>query len=341
MSMFHGISSIYVLALLSLSQPIASGQTAVALDRVPVPVSASELIGVSLLDGSTGIIFTHFRAWMATDGGKRWHELEVAPANGRLGMPNMIASAAFFSKDLAWIGAVGAVMTGDGGRSWFKLAPPGPAPAISDVFCLASGAPCWAVGSEILGPERRPPISAIFMSIDRGKEWRRQTLPSRPEDSGLYAVHFFDGLRGVTLGDSVAYHTGDGGTNWSVASFDATCNSSKAAAGFRSLVGSAFRAPSTVWLSLGGGGILCSTDGGANFCRIGTSPETGFRQIFFVSQTSGWAVDRWGKLYSTVDSGKSWKVVSVPFAIRCLSVGDDQSAWALSSKELRRIKLVP
>ena len=337
----HVLAASVFFAVACLSPSPTKGQVVHIRNRVALPVTASELVGMSLFDDSAGIVFTHFRVWSTSDGGRKWREVHVPPLPGLPGVPNMITNAAFFSRNVAWVGAVGTPMTQDGGRSWITTMSSERPTAVADVFCLPSGSACWAVGSETVGSQRRPPDLLVLKTSDLGGQWQTQRLPGALRDRGLWSVHFFDESRGLAIGSPDIYYTQNGGALWSFASFRADCLDPETARGSRDIRSWAFRGPSTAWVSLEGGSVLRTTDGGATFCQVGKSVETGFSQMFFTSESVGWARDRWGAIYNTRSAGESWVRLTTPLPLRSLSVGGNGSAWGLSAKALYRIELIP
>jgi photosystem II stability/assembly factor-like uncharacterized protein len=137
------------------------------------------------------------------------------------------------------------------------------------------------------------------------------------EDAGLNAVTFVDAREGWAVGqDGVVWHTIDGGRNWE-----------RQPTGVRASLRSVqFLNPFTGWaagreeLPHNGGslGVLLFTrDGGLHWVRVDLGALPGLNYVHFLDNSRGFAVGDGSDqlptgVFTTVDSGRSWQVVTGP-----------------------------
>jgi photosystem II stability/assembly factor-like uncharacterized protein len=317
-----------LLFLLALA-PTLTAQTIRVLEKLPTPPGSSDLVGISILNDSTGMIFTPFRLWQTTDGGHHWSEIVVPPPSELPGAPSMIANARFLSPQIASIGGSSTLWTRDSGKSWSLMATSQPDMAVEDVFCLPDIAACWAAGSLPRAGKESPSQPAALASSDLGATWHAQPIPSGWRTRHFDSVYFFDKNHGVLVGSPDVYFTQDAGTTWTMSSFKAACVDAQIASGLHDVRSGAFFGSATGWLSLQNGAVLQTADAGATYCQIGKS-LTGLSQMYFLSDSAGWGRNDAGVLYQTLDSGATWAPARTPFRLRVFSVITNGIAWALA-----------
>jgi photosystem II stability/assembly factor-like uncharacterized protein len=142
----------------------------------------------------------------------------------------------------------------------------------------------WAVGD-----------SGLVLSTKNGGTWWNQ-LPSGTY-TGLNDIAFYDSLDGICVGDNgLIMNTTDGGSRWRV------IESTPGTIFFKLLI----QGDSVAYAAGGPNGvILKSTDRGSTWVpQTVTAPaETVFEDIYFVSDTEGWAAGNGGVIVHTVDGG--------------------------------------
>ncbi len=166
-------------------------------------------------------------------------------------------------------------------------------------------------------------------------QWFRQPFPSAET---LYKVRFVDSANAWVLGARNVYKTTDAGTSWARA---CTVLSPGGAALFALSSDVAFFPEST---GVGLWGIRKTTDGGATWRTVGSSPIL-YYDIEFVNAQTGYAA---GGIYpyepstkscvirKTTDAGDTWNTVAALDAgvdFEAVSFIDPQRGWAISYRD--------
>lgn len=90
----------------------------------------------------------------------------------------------------------------------------------------------------------------------------------------------------------------------------------------------------TVVLTVEGGGLLWSKDGGWTWRSLRLPDSTQALSIALASEQQGYAAARGGRLYETRDGGTSWSLMSVPYQQEepwQVAVGGDGSLWVVGN----------
>ncbi|MFI1395574.1 WD40/YVTN/BNR-like repeat-containing protein [Streptomyces sp. NPDC020681] len=233
------------------------------------------------------------------------------------------------SRSTAWVaGSKGTVLrTGDGGRSWRNVSPPGAGELeFRDIEAFDSRrAVVLAIGEG--------EASRVFRTEDGGASWTESFRNTDPK--AFYdCITFFDSRNGLAMSDPVdgkyrILSTGDGGKSWKVlpsAGMPAALPGEAAfAASGQCLVSSGRK---DVWLATGGGAtarVLHSADRGLNWTVAESTvpagdPARGVFAVAFRDRTHGIAVggdyrpDQASPQAAAVsgDGGHSWQQAKTP-----------------------------
>ncbi len=136
---------------------------------------------------------------------------------------------------------------------------------------------------------------SIFHTADGGLTWTAQNSGTTEP---LHAVSFFDSMHGLAIGN-VALYTTNGGQTW--------LPGSGALGTYYDLD---FVTPTTGYACGGGGVVLKTTDGGANWGIIATpilQPHN-LVSLDFVDLNTGWVVGQGGTVIGTTNGGASWTI---------------------------------
>ncbi|NBE56308.1 WD40/YVTN/BNR-like repeat-containing protein [Streptomyces boluensis] len=202
-------------------------------------------------------------------------------------------------RSVAWVaGSKGTVLrTGDGGRSWSDVSPPGAGELeFRDVEAFdARRAVVLAIGEG--------EASRVFTTRDGGASWTESFRNTDPK--AFYdCMTFFDRRHGLAMSDPVdgkyrILSTADGGRTWKVLPSDGMPPAEEGEAGFAAsgqcLVSAG---PRDVWLATGGGAharVLHSGDRGRTWTAATTpipagDPARGVFALAFRDRTHGLAV---------------------------------------------------
>jgi len=217
----------------------------------------------------------------SADGGAHW-----TPQASLTGAT--LHAVSFISADSGWaVGAGGTVLrTTDGGLHWSSLPMPAfdSTPPTFYAVQMMHGGRGWISGSH----------GWLFTTSDQGESWHVQ--PTQTDDD-LHAVLFRDARTGWAAGDTGrVLYTRDGGRSW-------TRVEKRTPERIEALT----LAPDgrTVW-AVGSQGLILR--GSADTFEIKPSgTQTHFTDIRFTDGAHGWAAGWNGALYSTADSGATWR----------------------------------
>ncbi len=272
-------------------------------------ISTSTAINnIQFIDVNNGwAVGSNGTALKTTDGGTTWTQTN-------LGTTYAVNKVKFISTTTGWIESADAVgwgrvisKTTDGGTTWTSQTIP-TALSITDLYATDANT-IWLVGNSNY-------YGYIYKSSDGGTTFTQQFTQygsNLNSISGINAntITAADALMGPIL------TTTNGGTTW---------NSKTAVSGYRFVTTPSF-------LYLGG---YKSTDGGATWTLVGSSPESTlpyYSGSFFINATTGWVINNssYG-ISKTTDGGATWVTqtmpVSVPY-LRSVSFADVNNGWAV------------
>lgn len=247
------------------------------------------------------------------------------------GKDSRFRGLAAVSRSTAWVaGSKGTVLrTGDGGRSWQDVSPPGAAAEGLELRDIEAFDARRAVALSIGEGE----ASRILRTEDGGATWTEAFR--NPDPRAFYdCVTFLDARHGLAMSDPVdgkfrILATDDGGRSWRVLPDSGMPAALPGEAGFAAsgqcLVSSG---PRDVWLATGGGPVarvLHSADRGLTW-RVAEAtvpagdPARGVFALAFRDRTTGLAVGGDYRAYQasplaaarTGDSGRSWSRAATP-----------------------------
>jgi len=149
--------------------------------------------------------------------------------------------------------------------------------------------------------------SRVWSTSDEGNSW--QLVSASPEkDKDFYLPQqliFVDELHGWLVGISMVWRTADGGRTWQER-FSVGSNSEER---IGRLYRGAFVGPESGWLASSGGVVIQTNDGGTSWKTLTPVAERmDLHGVFFSDEKTGWLIGRPdGGIYSTKDSGKTWR----------------------------------
>ncbi|HSP09334.1 MAG TPA: hypothetical protein VLU92_07035 [Candidatus Dormibacteraeota bacterium] len=293
---------------------------------------ATPSAGWSLVADSTS---TPSRFWIyaTTDGARHWSP----QLSGQCPAGNVFPfGLQFFDRNRGFASLVcGLYRTSDGGNSWERVPLP---PYEESTLTFADPFDGWFL-SQVTDQQ---PALHFLVTHDAGRTWSE--LPTPPvlvfgAKGGLTVVQFRDarnGWMGADTGDlPTVYSTSDGGRSWQAHILPSI-----------PLQPGQGGKPSQTATSIElvpGGGVMAMTsdpagnpvafttfDGGASWRRIAAAPgNTRYADFVFVDSRNWWAM-RFGTLFKTSDSGRTWKQVVLVMDEWDYTPGiiDAKHAWA-------------
>ncbi len=274
---------------------IDGGATWIA-DTVP-GASKLDLRAIAAFDANTAVVAaTAGRIWRTENGGKSW-TLVYENAD----------SAVFLDAIGFWDAELGSARRGlvlgdpingrffilssdDGGRSW-REAPTESRPAArqGEGAFAASGSSLVMQGAARAWIGTGVNVARVLRTVDAGKTWTATTAPlaDATQASGVFALSFADGARGVAVGGAYdqpaqrersAAVTTDGGFTWTAGTTMPN--------GFRSGVAFVPRTNGPTVVAVGTNGTDVSYDGGRSWTLADT---VGYHAVRFAADGSGWA----------------------------------------------------
>ncbi|MCL5128934.1 YCF48-related protein [Algibacter sp. L4_22] len=133
---------------------------------------------------------------------------------------------------------------------------------------------------------------AILKTIDGGTTWSVQATNTRVAD-----IFFISETKGWAAGDLNVYYTTNGGDTWTKVQAGSTIGS-------ESIYSVYFISETHGWAS-GLNYIYRTTDGGLTWLKVLPSGFS-FNDIYFTSETVGYAVGSGNKILKTIDAGVTW-----------------------------------
>ena len=267
----------------------------------------------------------------------------------RAGTMAWLRAVFFLDAERGWAaGGNGVVLaTTDGGAHWTTLKRP-TEDALRDIFFL-DATTGWLVCDRSIHQiqSESEPRSYLLQTRDGGQTWKRFDVARDDARLRLTRVLFTSRERGWTFGEAGAlYTTYDGGQTWS----------RQLVPSGHLLLGGAFLDAQQGWLVGAGATALYTTDGGERW-RAGQletrqtatqtpSPALGvtvtstvntkpwlsarLRAVSFVGARRGWAVGSEGRIFSTVDGGRTWseQASSTRADLYDVKFLDEREGWA-------------
>lgn len=255
------------------------------------------------------------------DGGKTW-EVQLTPSNFMKGFE--VATILFKDAENGCAAGTNILCTEDGGKVWKERLKVRPA-SYDKIGDFVSGfwglsfpdkTTAWAGGHGGL----------IMKSEDGGKSWGLKA-----KKMGKFMSIFIDGKTGFGEKDRSIIRTDDGGDTWRMLKkFDMPT-------GFD---GGYFFNSSTGWL----GGthekrpnswnsyIIYTNDGGKTWTTQYDEPGACISDIYFLDQSTGWAVGEGGLVLYTKDGGKNWvhQKSGTDFLLQHVFFVDTKKGWILA-----------
>ncbi len=193
--------------------------------------------------------------------------------------------------------------------------------------CFVNGSTGFAVGGN-----REDDPSVLVRTKDGGRTWERIPLES---NSRLYAIHFPTPEVGYAVGiHQTVVKTIDGGESWQMVSTEidgwyASVHFTTEETGF--VVGGD---------QAGKGLLIRTTDGGKTWRHLDLpkkdDPFESFRDVLFVSKTTGFVVGQNGVILNTIDAGESWTAQTSGSDTWLRSIGfiDDKIGFVVGTEVL-------
>jgi photosystem II stability/assembly factor-like uncharacterized protein len=146
----------------------------------------------------------------------------------------------------------------------------------------------------------------VYGTTDNGVTWVSHDTGATVT---LHGISFFDGLRGVAVGDEgTLLATMDGGKTWQ-----------PRAAGTKEHLLSAFCLGDHAWVGGFDGTILYSPDSGQTWTKQKSGTTMALESIFFLDPDRGWAVGWSGTILRTADAGRNWEPIKTDAALWSLA----------------------
>jgi photosystem II stability/assembly factor-like uncharacterized protein len=257
---------------------------------------------VQFLNANVGWMTTGYVILHTIDGGLNWITENIATNYG---------DVLFLNADTGLVCVESKVSrTTDGGLHWSTSEVDSCCGGLRTIFAF-DGSQIEIIGNlDLVNDPPNPPlnVSAHFYSSNAGLTWSRRILKSSHPQ--LYSGYAFDSLHAIIAGDSTDHHTciigitSDGGLNWKFVNQPEFAST-----------GAYMNSPTTLYLagvSVTGGAILCSTNGGTNWVSQ-NCPAIGILDgIAFPAPSEGWAVGDGGAVLHTTNGGFSTGVVQAP-----------------------------
>ena len=242
-------------------------------------------------------------------------------------LPTVSASGAWTrqrSGSLAWLHAVyflderkgwavggrGALLSTDNGGEVWRARPRPTEDALRDVY-FSDEQNGWLVCERSIYDlkTRDEPRTYLLRTTNGGATWSQVNVIGKDVDARLVRALFTQGGRGWAFGEEGAlYTTRDGGASWERQRVPTR----------NLLLGGSFLNNEQGWLVGAGATLLQTSDGGATWRAgelIGFALDAGkdegarrvrFTAVSFVDKRRGWAVGTEGRVFTTLDGGRTW-----------------------------------
>ena len=252
------------------------------------------------------------RLLRASAGGSQWQLLDKLP-------PAVVAYALpdrpVLDDHSVWlIDAAGdAWLTGDRGANWRRISVP-PEAGRPALLTRDAGGGLLAEYLDVQRNDAGDIISAdnhrFYRSSDGGQRWWRvpgdRGADSRASVEGLW---FHDARNGLALvSDGSLRSTDDGGRTWQRRAADGLPPTCCGRTGLLQFAGA-----TQGWM-LVGGVLKASSDGGRSFAAVGglAADLQQLVDLQFLDAQQGWTVSASGRLYRSLDAGRTWAAVPQP-----------------------------
>lgn len=245
----------------------------------------------------------------------------------------------FLDEHKGWaVGGRGTLLwTDDGGKVWRAGKRP-TEDALRDVY-FADEQNGWLVCERSIYDlkTKEEPRTYLLRTIDGGATWKQINVIGKDVDARLVRALFTDAGRGWAFGEEGAlYTTRDGGDSWE-----------KQRVPTRNLLlGGWFLDSQQGWLVGAGSTLLQTSDGGETW-RTGTllgiepasvksdaARRVRFNAASFVDRRRGWAVGTEGRVFKTIDGGRTWNAQnsSVQADLYDVKFLDELEGWAAGAQ---------
>ncbi len=269
------------------------------VDWSAVQIGASALHALQFVSGGLGWCGGD-GIWRSNDGGQTW----------QMTSPVQVRDVHFAasSSGLAVSEAGHALLSSNGGVSWFDAGPIAGLGGPTDVHLLSSGR-AFAAGAN----------GGLFTSIDFGASW---SVLAGPTSETIAAVFFLDAQRGWIAAGATIWRTTNGGLQWT--------SSSPPTGTILSDV--FFLTDQRGWACGANGTLLSSSDGGASW-SAGAGASSSLRAIDAADFFNVWSAGEMGSVVKSSDGGANYAQVAggagvpAPFVIGIDST-DSLHAWA-------------
>ncbi len=268
---------------------------------LPVPGAGElELRDVEAWGETTAVLSTAgqpARIYRTEDGGKTFELVHESPHE-----------AAFFDAMAFWDTERGllysdpvdgrflVLTTGDGGRSWSRVAPAAlPKPVAGEAGFAASGTNVAVGPGGLAWIGTGGAVARVLSSADYGRSWSVAPSPLRQgaQTAGIFSIAFRDARHGLVVGGDYSEpenpagnvaRSSDGGRSWQPVA-------GPPPAGHRACV--VYLPQRNAWLAVGRAGTDLSTDDGRSWTRLS---EEGFYTAGVAADGSVWAAGAGGRV---------------------------------------------
>ena len=241
----------------------------------------------------------------------------------------------FLDENKGWaVGGRGTLLsTDDGGNTW-RVGRRPTEDALRDVY-FSDEQNGWLVCERSIYDlkTKEEPRTYLLRTTDGGETWKQVNVIGKDVDARLVRALFTDAGRGWAFGEEGAlYTTRDGGDNWERQRVPTR----------NLLLGGWFLNSEQGWLVGAGATLLQTSDGGETW-RAGTLVGSGvapgkneearrmrFNGASFVDKRRGWAVGAGGRVFTTVDGGRTWgeQTSNVEADLYDVKFLDSMEGWA-------------
>jgi photosystem II stability/assembly factor-like uncharacterized protein len=342
--MFLGTAACFASAFV-FAVACVQGQSMTWEPIVPLPNLSDQIpVLISFTDNRNGWLLTNNGELWQTSGDGSWKVLSQAPSG--------IKEIALLSRSVGWVrSSDGIYRTEDRGSHWSELQLPSNVTpsSVTGMSVVKGGSEVWLLYSDW---ERMPELardssyrfvkedsvlqSAVIVSSNFGKDWRRQRLP-KPAPQLLVRFHFVSDSPALLVGEGVIMYTEDIGGAWRVGTFNKDCVSPEFFQKDTQFDSGAVSVSydGAAWVGYKSGSLLRSSDRGRTWCELQPArpSESGFVTIHFLNSRLGWATTTDRKLLGSIDGGASW--AAAPMAERALTLqANGGRLWLLTDKQV-------
>ena len=207
----------------------------------------------------------------------------------------------FLDQNHGWVAGSGGTLleTNDGGATWKRISAL-TKDTLRDI-CFVDDHTGWLIAERDVyklktNDEAR---SYLLRTDDGGLTWRPIYLDGAEVNALLVRVIFADPSNGWVFGETgVIFATSDGGAHWTRQSPPTQ----------HLLLGGAYFDSSRLWLVGAGATIIHTHNSGVTWqtATVRDNLKFRFHSTSFVSDRQGWAVGSAGRIFATIDGGRTW-----------------------------------